>query len=527
MTDAADCFSASYADARARFLAAAAERGGELRSYRHPLPGPDGAPLFLDTARFGSTDAARVLFVASGTHGVEGFCGSGIQTFLLRDRLAARLPAGVALVLVHAANPWGFAWGRRVNEDNVDLTRNLLDHAAPYPPTPDSDRPDAVLNSATLEAENIAEFMSAVADFQRQRGPEAVYRALSGGQYRHPHGLQYGGQAAVWSNRILRELWATHAARAELAVYVDLHSGLGPRGFGLILQTARDDSADARLSHGWWSDVVRASPDGGADALLVSGLIGPAFSDAVAPAAAVGVVLEFGTEPINQVMLAVQADNWLHHHGERASERGRAVGQQMRDAFFLADPEWQQTVCARADEVLAGALRGMVAFTPEAVSGAAQVRAAGAHDREVLIDFAAAMASETEDIGLDLATLGAGVDAMLADPTRARVFVIESAAAVVGSLMLTVEWSEWRNGWFWWIQSVYVRPAHRRRGIYRQLHEHVRELAARQPEVYGLRLYVEHENHTAQHTYRSLGMFETAYRLYEQPTRRSGDGGAH
>ncbi|MDX2169525.1 MAG: GNAT family N-acetyltransferase [Deltaproteobacteria bacterium] len=523
MTDAAAAFSDSYAAARAACLAAAASAGGELRSYRHPLPGPDGAPLFLDTARFGAPDARRVVFVASGTHGVEGFCGSGIQTYLLRDGLAGRLPDGVALVLIHAANPWGFAWGRRVNEDNVDLNRNFLDHAAPHPENPDYDRLDAVLNPAALEPEDIGAFVAAVADFQREHGPEAVYRALSGGQYRHPRGLQYGGVTPVWSNRVLREVWAAHAGRAELAVYIDLHSGLGPRGLGLVLQTARDESIDARLSHAWWPDVVRVSPDGGADALLVSGLMGPAFS-AQAPAAAVGVVLEFGTLPMHEVMLAVQADNWLHHHGARDSARGRAIAQQMRDAFFLTDADWQETVCARAREVLAGALAGMAAFTPEAAADGAVVRAALPGDREVLVEFAAAMAQETEDKGLDRATLRAGVDAMLADAARARVFVVEAEGAVVASLMLTLEWSEWRNGWFWWIQSVYVRPGHRRRGFYRRLHEHVRRLAARQPEVCGLRLYVEQENHHAQHTYRALGMFETAYRLYEQPTRRSTGG---
>lgn len=514
-------FADTYAAARAAFLAAAAAAGGELRSYRHPLPGPDGAPLFLDSARFGPPDARRVLFVASGTHGVEGVCGSGIQTFLLRDGLAARLREGVALVLIHASNPWGFAWGRRVNEDNVDLNRNFLDHGAPYPENPDYDRLDAVLNPATLEAEDVAAFVTAVSEFQREHGEEAVYRALSGGQYRHPRGLQYGGQAPVWSNRTLRELWAAHAGHSELAVYVDLHSGLGPRGLGLILQTAKDDSIDARLSHAWWPDVVRSNPDGGANELLVSGLMGPAFS-AQMPAAAVAVVLEYGTQPINEVMLAVQADNWLHHHGDRSSPRGAAIAQQVRDAFFIADADWQETVCARAREVLDAALAGMAAFTPDTARAETtlSVRAASARDREVLVEFAAAMASETEDKGLDRTLLRAGVDAMLADAARARVFVLEVDGEVVASLMLTLEWSEWRNGWFWWIQSVYVRPSHRRRGLYRRLHEHVRRLAAQQPEVCGLRLYVEHENHAAQSTYRALGMFETDYRLYEQPTRR-------
>src|SRR5262245_40026979 len=113
MADPVECFSSSYADARAAFLTAGAQSGAEIVSHRHPLTGPDGAPLFLDEARLGSPDARCVVFVASGTHGIEGFCGSGIQTFLLRNGIAARLPSAVALVFVHAVNPWGFAWLRR------------------------------------------------------------------------------------------------------------------------------------------------------------------------------------------------------------------------------------------------------------------------------------------------------------------------------------------------------------------------------------------------------------------------------
>jgi hypothetical protein len=138
-THPAHCFAASYAEARSAFLTACAQSGAEIVSHRHPLAGPDGAALFLDDARVGRADARCVLFVASGTHGIEGFCGSGIQTFLLRGGIAARLPDDVALVFVHAVNPWGFAWLRRVNEDNVDVNRNFLNHTAPHPVNADYD----------------------------------------------------------------------------------------------------------------------------------------------------------------------------------------------------------------------------------------------------------------------------------------------------------------------------------------------------------------------------------------------------
>lgn len=150
-----------------------------------------------------------------------------------------------------------------------------------------------------------------------------------------------------------------------------------------------------------------------------------------------------------------------------------------------------------------------------------RIRAAEPGDRDVLVDFARAMARETEDKDLDVATLRAGVAALLADPGRGRTFVVEESGRVVASLMLTREWSEWRNGEFWWIQSVYVAPDHRRRGHYRRLHEHVRALAASTACVCGIRLYVEVENGTAQATYRALGMEEAHYRIFEELLPRS------
>lgn len=155
-----------------------------------------------------------------------------------------------------------------------------------------------------------------------------------------------------------------------------------------------------------------------------------------------------------------------------------------------------------------------------AVTGAAAVREARPSDAERLVAFNLAMARESEGLALDPVTLRAGVAALLADPARGRTFVVEEAGEVVAALMLTTEWSDWRDGWFWWIQNVYVAPEHRRRGHYRRLHDHVRGLAAAAPDVRGLRLYVERENDGAQRTYRSLGMHETAYRVYEEATRR-------
>ncbi len=143
------------------------------------------------------------------------------------------------------------------------------------------------------------------------------------------------------------------------------------------------------------------------------------------------------------------------------------------------------------------------------------IRRATPDDAPVLVAFNAAIAWETEHKRLDPAALAAGVGAVLADPARGFYTVAERGGEVVGQMMITYEWSDWRNGWFWWIQSVYVAEIARREGVFRALYRAIEQRAAADPSVIGLRLYFESENARAQATYRALGMSDTAYGMME------------
>jgi ribosomal protein S18 acetylase RimI-like enzyme len=144
-----------------------------------------------------------------------------------------------------------------------------------------------------------------------------------------------------------------------------------------------------------------------------------------------------------------------------------------------------------------------------------RVRDATDDDLAALVSFQLAMAAETEDKGLDAGRLRRGIEYLLAHPAEGFYLVAEQDAVPVGSLMVTFEWSDWRNGRFWWIQSVYVAAGQRRRGVYSSLHRAVIERARKDPRSCGIRLYVERDNEVAQATYSSLGMRETHYRLFE------------
>jgi ribosomal protein S18 acetylase RimI-like enzyme len=145
-----------------------------------------------------------------------------------------------------------------------------------------------------------------------------------------------------------------------------------------------------------------------------------------------------------------------------------------------------------------------------------KIRLASPADQADLIDFNQAMAWETEAKHLVRETLAKGIAAVLKNPEYGFYLVGEQQGQVAGGLLVTKEWSDWRNGMFWWIQSVYVRPLFRRQGLYRQLYTYVKRLTIEQGGVCGLRLYVEKDNDNARKTYQSLGMHETHYRMYEE-----------
>ena len=147
-----------------------------------------------------------------------------------------------------------------------------------------------------------------------------------------------------------------------------------------------------------------------------------------------------------------------------------------------------------------------------------QIRQAVPADADHIAQFNINMARETESMDLDPEVIAAGVKAMLDNPGMGYYLVAESAGRIVGSLMVTTEWSDWRNGVFWWIQSVYVIADYRRRGVYNKLYARVKELGQEAGNVCGFRLYVEKENKVAQSTYRRLGMERTCYDMYEELT---------
>jgi len=352
-------FAADYAGARRKFCDAAAAAGARLHTYRNPAPAPDGLTLTTDTAWIGPGEAERLLIIMSGTHGVEGFCGSGLQVGLLDRGIARELAHGVGLLLIHALNPSGFAWIRRVTEGNVDLNRNFVDHRRPYPKNAGYEElrhavcPPEWTDTARAEADAVLDAYSAA------HGAMALQTAISAGQFVDPRGLFYGGDRPTWSNRTLRAILARDGVGARSVALVDFHSGLGPYGAGEIINNHLSGHPGFKRVQEWYGPEATRTEDGSSVSAVITGDVTIGLDESLPGAAVTGITLEYGTVPIRDMLDALRADNWLHFHGRLESPQGRAIKARMREAFYPDSEEWREMAWERAVDVTRRASRAL------------------------------------------------------------------------------------------------------------------------------------------------------------------------
>jgi hypothetical protein len=355
------CFAQSYAQARGLFQSAAAAAGLDVHAHRHPLVGRDGEELAVDVARFGAPDASRLLIITSGCHGVEGFCGSGVQVSLLGTASfhAAAAATGVGVLYVHALNPWGFSWWRRTTQENVDLNRNFVDFSQPlavnagyvelakalvparWPPTPENEQ--------------------VLADFVARNGPMALQTAISAGQHDDAEGLFFAGRNPSWSHVTWRRILQEQAQRCTQLAWIDLHTGLGPSGHGERIFSARDDAATLVRARRWWGPQVTSIYDGTSASAKLSGMAFEGVYGECPQAEYTGIAMEYGTLPLNDVMFALRADQWLENHPETPADQARVIKQQTRDAFYTDTSAWKQQVVDQAHEAALQAVQGLAA----------------------------------------------------------------------------------------------------------------------------------------------------------------------
>jgi hypothetical protein len=352
-------FSKSYQEARQKFIDAAQAAGLTVQSHYHPRPGRDGESLAMDVVREGPADATHLLVISSACHGVEGYCGSGVQVHALQNaawRQAAR-DAGVAVLYIHALNPYGFSHIRRVTHENVDINRNFHDYSQPLP-----------VNTAYREVQPLllpevwppdAANAAAVARFIAERGMPAFQAAVSGGQHEFADGLFFGGRGPTWSNLTLRNVLREHGRTCQRMAWIDLHTGLGPSGVGELIFACADDKAALARAKAWWGQGITSIYDGSSTSAFLTGLMWMSAYEECPQAQYTGIALEYGTQAMDKVMYALRGDHWLHLHPEAPPALRQQIKQDLMDAFYVDTDEWRQQIVDQAMDAMHQAARGL------------------------------------------------------------------------------------------------------------------------------------------------------------------------
>jgi hypothetical protein len=356
---ATEYFSENYRQARERFLKSVRDSGRTVTSFENPAgQGALGEALNTDVALYGASSARNLLVLVSATHGVEGFCGSAIQTGLIHEGRLEAPDADTATLVIHAINPYGFSWRRRANEDNIDLNRNSVDHAHP---------PASHVDYALLHAHLVPEIWQedgsgaadlALAQFVRERGERALQAAVSLGQYDHPDGLFFGGHELAWSTRTFHDIVRRYGKGKQRVAFIDFHTGLGPSGYGEPIYTEVDREGLAR-ARAWYGPEVTSVHQGDSSSAQVQGSLINGARWVLPHAELTPLALEFGTLPGPEVMRAMRAELWLHLHGDSTSDLGRRIQNQMQDSFYVDTDVWKCAVLERGREIVAKALTGL------------------------------------------------------------------------------------------------------------------------------------------------------------------------
>lgn len=348
--DAERFFSPDYGVARERFRAACLAAGAQLHVLPLDARGPSGESLTIDIAWLGEASAANVLLHSSGLHGVEAFAGSAVQLACLAQPLA--LPQHAAMVLVHVLNPWGMAWLRRVNENNVDLNRNFLAERDPRTGAHEIYRRlDTLLNPPSPPA---FDWFYPRALWQALRlGFGPLKQAVAHGQYEFPRGLFFGGHRLEQGPRLYLDWLARHLARARYVLALDVHTGLGRSGDETLLLEPGSATHPAVLGEALGRRLALPGHDADA-AYAIRGGMGGMVARTLPEAAVDFLVQELGTYPPLVVFHALREENRWHHHGDSGLDH--PVKLRLREALCPAARRWRARVVHRGLQRMSTAL---------------------------------------------------------------------------------------------------------------------------------------------------------------------------
>ena len=352
-------FAEDYASARQGFLTLCEQRDRAVQTFKHPLTGPNDLAIGTDVALVGDPNAENYVLLVSGTHGVETLVGSGCQVAWLDRYTAEDLPENTAVLLIHAMNPYGAAWRSRYTEDNIDLNRNFVDHRKPYPENPDYATLHQAFSCRSTEGEEKTKAEKSITDFCERHGKPAYVRALCQGQYTHPDGLGFGGQSASWSNRTLHEILAHYSSHAQRIAVIDYHSGIGPYGYGQLINRDPEGSLALARARQWYGQGLVAAEAKTDIHYPVAGGLCSGVAAALPKAQVTGVLLEDGTYDFDQALKAFRSHAPLFEPLQIDKATAEQLRREIQAFFYPACDDWLEMVWSRSEQVIRQTLVGI------------------------------------------------------------------------------------------------------------------------------------------------------------------------
>jgi len=370
-------FTDDYRQARERFVYAAHAVGAHVESVIHPtLRAPDGSDLAIDLAWRGPVDAPRVLLVTSGMHGFEGPAGSAVQSAWLENASKSPKP-GTAILMVHALNPWGFAWVSRLTENNVDLNRNFVDWNAPPPANPLYAHVRDLIRVPDMSLETLAHLLGAQQRLTAELGPAAMQVAVDFGQCDDAEGISFGGMGPEFGHRVVRDRVVPKLAHAKHIGVVDWHTGVGAFGEIAVLPIDGPGSANAKRLAAWWGEdlverwkrspleeAIAQDPKQSAMPQLKTGQMKQALARWLPHAEMTGAVVEFGTErdgALPDLVYVTLYERWLRFvdRSDRMADAHARFRAMARKCFVPDDGPWRALVLSEGPKLIDLALEGL------------------------------------------------------------------------------------------------------------------------------------------------------------------------
>lgn len=354
--------SPSYQSARTKFLAQAQVKGYAIESHLlQGYRGIDDELLYCDIARKGRDGNKKCLVISSGLHGVEGYCGSGVQHQLLMQETLEHLSQDITVIFIHAFNPYGFSFSKRVNENNVDLNRNFMDFSQQIPLDNDIKEFNENVFPQQWSGAHLSDVFESVYQYRDQRGVSQLQTVLTGGQYHYSGGIFYGGTEPQWTRKLWDRVCHDLAAEFEHIVHIDIHTGLGENGDCELMYIGADQGQTRDWVVDWFgADIVKIPGTEGSTSKPISGHLASHLDNF--NVSNIAIALEFGTQDIDHVLVSLINDSWLQANPDCGDVERKRIIQTVRDAFMTPSDEWKTRIWQQSEVFVKQAVAGLSAL---------------------------------------------------------------------------------------------------------------------------------------------------------------------